>query len=44
MKKLYDEFFRVSNDEKVKDKVMIVLYILVGLLTAFTGLSFVFGW
>ena len=49
--KLLDEFEnckRVSGKQLVtlvlKDKVMIVLYILVGLLTAFTGLSFVFGW
>ena len=49
--KLLDEFEnckRVSGKQLVtlvlKDKVMIVLYILVGLLTAFTGLSFVFCW
>ena len=49
--KLLDEFEnckRVSGKQLVtlvlKDKVMIVLYILVGLLTAFTGLSFVCGW
>jgi hypothetical protein len=49
--KLLDEFEnckRVSGKQLIKlvlkDKLMIVLYVLVGLLAAFTGLSFLFSW
>ena len=34
MKKLYDEFFRVSNDEKVKDKVMLARTALTAVIMA----------
>jgi hypothetical protein len=49
--KLIDEFEdckRVSGKQLMKlvlkDKLMIVLYVLVGLLIAATGLAFAFGW
>lgn len=44
----FDNCKRISGKQLIKlilkDKLMIVLYILVGLLIAFTCLAFIFGW